>query len=532
LFSIEALGRSGLHMPSESALSHFQVLDKAQLMSHSLQKTPQKIWPIILAILVVVILQLPRLALSGVTNLAMTAYIRSLTDNGGSKGTGSPYEQLQSEKLEIIANLWPIRWFGPPNSFIQENLIIHASEQKKYQQATAIIEELPNELRQISEVRDAATLAYLKIAEVSENSESQLEKALKLRPNDLYVNYHLWQYAQSQKIWDVADLHEDRLRYFTLESVDSHNEELLDKSLTVIPELLNAGVWNQTELEGVVAFLVWQHFEKKTIVDLLQRLVDIQPHNASWPFYLGELYERRGDVAYAKLHYQAALALNPDDAITSERLAVLNKVTLAASAEPHLSFSSVTVDQNILAYVAGKISIPVERVTLGENLVVNGHFAGEKNSIPGWELHTYLGRNWNQGLYVAGLDKLNLNVRVRIIALRGGLLEDGTTTYAEYWGELVPVSSAPLVLILEYASEYPAGSTGLIFLGENNVPGGVTLINESLPHTDGQWKRVVYISDNPHGLRSATPLLRSWGSGQLWFRSLEIRSVFVAIDVD
>ena len=93
--------------------------------------------------------------------------------------------------------------------------------------------------------------------------------------------------------------------------MDPTDERWLDYAASVIPDLLDEGLWDQTVAVNVAALLAWKHPESGAVEDLMKALAEGQPANADWPFYLAEIYHRRGDLARAAEIYQEVLKRDP-----------------------------------------------------------------------------------------------------------------------------------------------------------------------------------------------------------------------------
>jgi len=122
-------------------------------------------------------------------------------------------------------------------------------------------------------VSDAVALAYL-VQVTRGQGEGETgrgwEKALELRPGDLYLNYRLWKQAQEAGDVRAAVAYSETLTYFPLEAVDPTDERLLGYAAQVIPKLLEEGVWDREKTLNVVSYLVWQHNTAAGVVQLFE----------------------------------------------------------------------------------------------------------------------------------------------------------------------------------------------------------------------------------------------------------------------
>jgi tetratricopeptide (TPR) repeat protein len=148
-------------------------------------------------------------------------------------------------------------------------------------------------------ISDAVTLAYLQRGALGD-----LKHVHAVRPGDLYANYRLWQRARQRGDVEEAAVLGDALMYFPLEAVDPVDEGLLDYVAEVIPSLLEVGLWDRGKALNVVSFLVWRHNRAAGVERLLEDLIARYPADPDWPFYLAELYHRRGDLEQAEARYR------------------------------------------------------------------------------------------------------------------------------------------------------------------------------------------------------------------------------------
>jgi len=165
-----------------------------------------------------------------------------------------------------------------------------------------------------SAVSDTVALAYLEgsIGAREQGGRGALERVRELRPGDLYANYHLWMQARQDGDLGAAAAYSETLTYFPLEAIDPGDERLLDYVAEAILALLEDGLWDRDKTLNVVSFLVWQHNGATGVERLLEQLTERYPTEPEWPFYLAELYHRRGDLDHAEAAYQQVLAVDPE----------------------------------------------------------------------------------------------------------------------------------------------------------------------------------------------------------------------------
>jgi hypothetical protein len=84
--------------------------------------------------------------------------------------------------------------------------------------------------RSVQAAIDRQALAYLQ-----EDGLGALEKARSLRPSDLYVNFRLWEQAQTAGDEATAESYRQAIARFEREAIDPADEGLLAYVATVIP---------------------------------------------------------------------------------------------------------------------------------------------------------------------------------------------------------------------------------------------------------------------------------------------------------
>lgn len=189
-------------------------------------------------------------------------------------------------------------------------------------------------------ISDTVALAYLDLATGRQGDEETrgqgdgetgrqgevgqwLERALVLRPGDLYVHYYLWKQAQGAGETEAVAAYREALTDFSPGAIHPADERLVDYAAAVMPALLKDELWSREKMLNVVSFLVWQHSEAAGAERLLERLEEYYPAEPDWPFYLAELYCCRGDLERAEAAYRRALEIAPDYAQAYLRIGML-----------------------------------------------------------------------------------------------------------------------------------------------------------------------------------------------------------------
>jgi tetratricopeptide (TPR) repeat protein len=404
-------------------------------------------------------------------------------------------------------------------------------------------------------------------------AELLLRQALELRPGDLYARYYLRRMALAKGNDAEAQAQRQALAYFPMEAIHPSNERLLNYASEVIPALLEEGLWDRGKALNVISYLVWQHHGTAGVERLLERLMERYPTQPDWAFCLAELYHRRGDLDRAEAIYRQAFMVDPEYAQAYLRLGMVTEAKsqipnpeseeqLAAAARWYEQYHMMAPDDLLglkrLAeactaleeagvgdrgcqeaalgealearaddqrFVAELLGVPVEDVELGPNLVGNGSFGeGKGGQLESWNFWTYLGPD-GKGLYFAGIDSLAAGGNAaRIVGLRGGPMDDGTTTYGEYRGaELVLPPGDWYLISVRYRSQNLDGN-GLLFVGENSK-GGVRLTHSYLEDSSGEWRRVSTLVPGRGWEMTVIPVVRNWGLGSVWFDDVEVRPI-------
>jgi tetratricopeptide (TPR) repeat protein len=174
-------------------------------------------------------------------------------------------------------------------------------------------------------ISDTVTLAYLELG-----NEEALNKAIELRPGDLYANYQLWANAQENGDTSAAATYRKMLIHFPPEALDPTDERLLSYAVRMIPELLDVGLWDKEKMLNVISYLVWQHNTSESLGYLLEDLISRDPNEPTWSFYLAELYHRQEQFDRARAVYQQVLGMDPSYAQAYLRLGMVSE----AAGEP------------------------------------------------------------------------------------------------------------------------------------------------------------------------------------------------------
>lgn len=445
------------------------------------------------------------------------------------------------------------------NPFLYGDVSIALGRAGQYERVTELYESAPPP-QPMQTISDTVALAYLE-----RGDRDALERAIALRPSDLYANYLLWKWAQEERDIATTATYSDTLVYFPLEAIDPTDERFLDYAAKVIPDLLEEGLWDRDKTLNVVSFLVWQHNGARGVERLLGQLIAHYPTEPDWPFYLAELYHRRGDLRQAETAYRQVLAVDstyaqaylrlgmvaeagregeslseaarwyaqyhslvPDDLLGLKRLVEVCTTLGEAgvegqgcrqAAELREELNACTNDRRIVAEMLG---VPVEDVELGPNLVENGDFSIWDYDTPrSWNLGIYRGQYGNNRLFFSGKDILAVPGvgKPRVVSLwsRGG------GGYAEYGSQRFGMIDGKYLVSITYCSSYTQGST-LAYIGEF-IHDGFVSVNEHLSDSKRIWTSVNFLAEGPINPIQVKFLIRNWGQGQLWIHDVQLKPI-------
>lgn len=262
------------------------------------------------------------------------------------------------------------------------------------------------------------------------------EKVLELRPGDLYTNYHLWKQAQEAADVEAAIAYSETLTYFPLEAIDPTDDRLLDYAVQVMPALLEEGVWAPEKMLNVASYLVWQHNTVASVEQLLENLTARYPAQPDWPFYLAELYHRRGRVERAETAYQQVLQVDPDYAQAYLRLGMVSEESsgrLSEATKWYVQYNALAPDDLLglkclteTCTALGEAGVGDENcIAAAKHLLRNTRYLIHESSDPNLEpaavLQAALATRTDDRRIVAGL----LDVPAEAVELGPDLVEDG-----------------------------------------------------------------------------------------------------------
>lgn len=359
---------------------------------------------------------------------------------------------------------------------------------------------------------------------------------LALRPNDLWAIYHRWLQTRQEGNAEGIRRYESALARFPIDAISPNNSIRFDAALKILPELFEEGVWDSHVLRSVVAYLIWKFPERQSVETLLKTLMMHYPDHEIWPLYLGELYQRNGQLDDAAAMFLYVHTMNPESTIVKSGIE-LAIAACAPSTTPCKRLSEIGTGKNApaqfvntdddLKFVADSLGINSESMQLGDNLIKNGDFSAWQGDHPeGWRFETYAGSDLAGAVYATGEDNLLPHLpSVRIAALRGGRLSDNTMTLGEYLGPEFIANDSQYLVTITYRSNDFSDGTALLLLGDYRYENGEIILMEELPSTQNTVTRLRFVTSTATPGTVNLPVIRNWGNGQLWIHSIEVRPI-------
>lgn len=307
--------------------------------------------------------------------------------------------------------LEPLKEVAAQNSFVYLDLLqtMTTPQAIEFDRTVASVEEL-------KAISDTMALAYM-----IQGGSQAFERALVLRPEDLYIHYKLMNASSPKDNYEIYREHVESLRYFTTASLDATHPELFQYIATTIPMLVVNNIWDADTAQAAASYLVWRHHTSQYIETMLRTLRTTYPNQPAWAFLMGELYERNGNLEQAIQQYSVALKLD------NTYWPVLRQINFLLQKHGCMTFNDFTLSQmqswyensltiatnNILAmralleiskcrssasigvgdknfaeslhnelYLAEALQIDEKKIHLGPNLIVNGDFSKWNGDIP------------------------------------------------------------------------------------------------------------------------------------------------------
>lgn len=534
---------------------------------------PAIAWPALL--LIIAILVAPRLAVGLLVN---TGSLRALQLNGETEYAGLEYRNAEvSFKLPELMQRWldghlaltreqyglaakelsALEFLAASEPLVFADLLIAYSHSGQASKAVALYEAYPYRLRRLHLAYEAVAVAYLDADRNRPPAASTLARIEALRPNDLFASYYLREQAKNDRNATAVETYSQRLKQFSAGVVDPAEEKWVTYGAEVAPLLLADGTWDRETLAAVSKLWAWKHPQARGLREMLEQLAAEHPAEAVWPFILGEVLQRSGNLVAAKVAYREAWTREPNPSRTWLRLGMvaeleadedeaysnyeryyqlapgdfvgLMRLVGAAETTQTSKIDALRQEKAVLGddsvWVASQLGWPAGQVMLGPNLVQNGDLQEWRGSVPtGFSSSYYHGLNDQGGRYTVGKDDLE-QPSARILNLWFQPSNSSVSPYGELRGNMLSIESGKYLVSVDYLFEPAVSESALFLVADYTRADGSILVATDLPPTDSQWRRLRVLADATEAHTLAGPLIRLAGGGDLHFSNVEIREV-------
>lgn len=382
---------------------------------------------------------------------------------------------------------------------------------------------------------------------------------------NLYANWRLARYFADDQ--EAATPYQDGVRYFSLTSIAVLPDRRLDQyQAQAFAGAVADGLWTRETLLNVVSYRVWQNQSQAT-ENVLQAILAKQPTDADLHFYLGEMYQRRGDLAQAEAVFRRVLEIDSKYAPAYLRLGMvaeakcgrqtagcaslpeaarwyeqyhtlaltdvlgLRKLTEADEAlgKPEAlalraELEAQTDDRRL---VAEALKLGRDEFELGENLIKemnfeNGLLVRDEN----WQWDAWQGPTNNDALFFAGQDELEEKntARTQTLWLRP-VAEGGGLPYADYGQSIQFQPNTFYALSFYYKTNDFQEGSAFVGLLEFVLQPRFVFTHTNLPETGSMWKKGIFVGKSYQEAIELRLLLRNWGRGNVEFNQVELRQV-------
>ncbi len=398
----------------------------------------------------------------------------------------------------------------PGNPLLYHELTFALSESKQYDQVVSLSKQRL-EMPQTAFTNDRIALAWLE-----QTGEKSYAEVLRLRPKDLYANYQLWREIEvSNPQSNLNAAYIDHLTHFDHTAVAPTDTRLLPFALQVIPALLEKGVWDLELATRAISFLVWRYPENLAVQELLNTLIVTYPAVPNWPYYLGELYQRGGDLDRAREQFERAFTLDETQRLEN---------TTANE-------TSLSVEQEIESLLTDTYGLPIGSVKLGPNLLSGGDFEPPaKNTLQSWQIVDSRLRGSDEALFLAGLDSLHPGDGKYAARIDGLWRKEASPHYyglaavhdeveGAYW---LPIEPQQIYLV---SGEFRLSADTMrasVYLGSPQT----NLVASSLPSSENQWQPFAFLGCHTQPeIENMQFIIEAQDPGTLWVDSLSIRTL-------
>ena len=306
-----------------------------------------------------------------------------------------------------------------------------------------------------------------------------------------------------------AETYHHRLMYFPAEAVSDREPGLLDLVFEIFPVLASDDLWGGVRSQNVAAYWVWQIPETQSLEVLLHSMVDRFPDEGNWAYYLGELYDRRGQREQAETYYQRAIALSADGLPIERR---------QAGSSSHLADD----EDQLRGRVASLLGLRTTQVDLGANAVSDPFVLNDGRLAADWSLAVNHSTSYWQ--YAGEQDAFEQLGSMRITDLWWplGNHETGTDPFAQFETSIALPSGTNMMISIWYRVDSSSTAKGQVFLGtEANAFAFV-----DLPNYDGRLTQMIAIGAAPKAGKQRL-ILRNLGAASIWFNKVEVRPIDV-----
>ncbi len=469
-------------------------------------------------------------------------------------------------KIESAAGiLQDLRKKQPANPLLYQDTLLALSRTKRFQDIASLFEGAPP-LYQTLTISDSVAEAYLEVAQRSDNASAQelMKRAHKLRPGDLFLNEYFWRQPRDNSQRNSGDEYRLALTTFPISAINPVNDQLVQFVVDVLPRLRQEGIWEKDQLVRAVADLSWRYSYQPELKDLLRGLAAEYPQEPEWQFYLGEVYQRDGDIQRAQTAYGAALQIDPDHAASLYRSGLLYELSgkWVEAQDAYQKYQRLVPDDlaglEALVRLSDKLAAPnsgvlrqqlnsvlddiqtaarllpssTDAIEVGPNVVINPGYEDEHNGVlADWAIGDYLnGQNGTapQGAFASGADsaekfegqysaRIDGLWRTRDLTGSYGLVSLPENPRGSYWIQLE--TNQPYLVSGLYKTN-GVSATGQVYVGNS----GTSLLSMALPGTNGAWHKYAWMgctqSESPEWMQLVLQLVTP---GQIWFDQIKIQ---------
>lgn len=367
-----------------------------------------------------------------------------------------------------------------------------------------------------------------------EEAFALLEAVLLLHPGDLYAAGQLWQRQPTEEL-------EQMLHYPSAAAITLYGRALGASAVEGVLALDESGLWSAEQTKRIVANWVWRYANLPALHRLLETLSERYPNDATWPFLMGEYFQRSGETARSYPAYERAYRLGDTGEETLRRLILTGEAIGVNVSEWQNDAQVEEAGATGETFIADRIGVTSSQVGLGPDQVGGGGFEDEASgaTLDYWRLNQMAdGVSWGEGLFIGGRDIFMPaagEIAGRIDGLWQGDPVDSVPASAGFQLEgVIPIAPSQAFLVdLRYRSSGRAESSNAAV----NLGGTFAVLASEgiewgdevrLPGAGNGWQREFLLVINPaEEEQTMRLLLRNWGTGSVWFDEVTIRQVYI-----